>query len=154
MKDKTLLLSEIRYAIRLTQRTARFYRRIQSVGTFLSIIGGSAAIASIADNLPHWIPLFGGVLLAFAGAVLIAVRPADKAAQNEADQKRYQQLMTRAVSMESKELEQALEEAHVGDAPEIESLRDVAYNDVVLELNREDCLIPLTLKQRLLREFA
>lgn len=62
--------------------------------------------------------------------------------------------MTRAVSMESKELEQALEEAHVGDAPEIESLRDVAYNDVVLELNREDCLIPLTLKQRLLREFA
>jgi len=56
--------------------------------------------------------------------------------------------------MESKELEQALEEAHVGDAPEIESLRDVAYNDVVLELNREDCLIPLNLKQRLLREFA
>jgi len=49
MKDKTLLLSEIRYAIRLTQRTARFYRRIQSVGTFLSIIGGSAAIASIAN---------------------------------------------------------------------------------------------------------
>lgn len=62
--------------------------------------------------------------------------------------------MTHAVSMNEKELEQALEEAHVGNAPEIESLRDVAYNDIVLELNRQDCLIPLTLTQRILREFA
>jgi len=93
MKDRNQLIGEIRFAIRLTQRTARLYRRIQTCGVFLSIIGGSAAMASMADGIPGWITTSGGVLLAFSGAVLIAIRPADKAAQNESDVRRYQQLM-------------------------------------------------------------
>ena len=154
MKDKNQLISEIRYAIRLTQRTARLYRRIQTIGIFLSIIGGSVAMASLADGVPAWVTSTGGVLLSIAGAMLIAVRPADKAAQNESDVKRYQTLMTRAVRMDVNELVEALEEAHNGDAPEVESLREVAYNDVVLELNRPDVQIPLSPIQKILRSLA
>ena len=154
MKTKEQLISEIRYAIRLTQRTARLYRRIQTVGIFMSIIGGSAAMASLADGVPVWVTSTGGILLAVAGAMLISVRPADKSAQNEADVKRYQALMTRAVTMDANELEQALEEAHNGDAPEVESLRDVAYNDVVMELNRPDVLVHLSPIQRILKSLA
>ena len=154
MKDKQQLIGEIRYAIRLTQRTARLYRRVQTTGVSLGIIGGSATMASIANQIPAWITTTGGILLALAGAMLIAIRPADKAAQNEADVRRYQQLMTHAMSMDEKALEQALEEAHSGDAPEIESLRDVAYNDIALELNRPDATIPLTSLQKILRALA
>ncbi len=154
MKDRTQLQSEIRYAIRLTQRTARLYRNIQATGIFLSILGGSAAMSSLAGTFPIWITTTGGFLLAISGAMLIAVRPADKAVQNEYDAKRYQSLMTRAVDMNDKELEKALEEAHSADAPEIESLREVAYNDVALELNRPDVLIPLSASQKLLQSFA
>lgn len=154
MKDKQQLIGEIRYAIRLTQRTARLYRRIQTTGIFIGIIGGSATMASIANDIPTWINTTGGILIAFAGAMLIAIRPADKAAQNEADVRRYQQLMIRATNMDEKALEQALDEAHYGDAPEIESLRDVAYNDVALELNRPDVMIQLSSLQKILKTLA
>lgn len=154
MKDRNQLLGEIRYAIRLTQRTSRLYRRVQTAGVFLSIVGGSSTMASLSDSVPFWVTATGYALLGVAGAVLIAVRPADKAAQNEADVKRYQALMTRAVDMNENELEKALEEAHNGDAPEIESLRAVAYNDMVLELNRPDQSMPLSHVQKLLKTFA
>ncbi len=154
MKDKQQLIGEIRYAIRLTERTARLYRNIQTTGVFLGIVGGSATMASIANEIPAWITATGGILLAFAGAMLIAIRPADKAAQNEADARRYRQLMTKTASMDEKELAQALEEALTGDAPEIESLRAVAYNDTVLEINRPDAMIALSSMQKILRALA
>lgn len=111
-------------------------------------------MAALANGTPAWVTSAGGILLAVAGAMLIAVRPADKAAQNESDIRRYQSLMAHAVTMTDKELEQALEDTHNGDAPEIEPLRDVAYNDVVLELNRPDVLVPLSPIQKILRALA
>lgn len=152
--DKAQLKGEIRYAIRLTQRTARLYRRVQTFGVFLSIVGGSSAIVTIADSVPAWISITGATLLTFAGAILIAVRPADKAAQNEADARRYQILMTHAAGMSAEELQRALDEARTGDTAEIESLRNVAYNDVVLELNRPDTRLELTTLQKILRCIA
>ncbi|PXW87263.1 hypothetical protein C8R34_11146 [Nitrosomonas sp. Nm84] len=154
MKERYQLIGEIRYAIRLTQRTARLYRRVQTAGIFLSILGGSATMVSLADGMPNWVASSGGIILAIAGAMLIAVRPADKAAQNESDVKRYQSLSARAVNMNDAELEQAIEDAHNGDAPEIESLRDVAYNDIALEFNRPDVLVPLSPVQKILRTLA
>jgi hypothetical protein len=52
------------------------------------------------------------------------------------------------------ELEQALEEARLTDAPEIEPLRGVAYNDVAIECDRPDMVAPLRPIQRLLAMFA
>jgi hypothetical protein len=153
-KSKDQLMAEIRYAIRLTQRTARFYRHIQSLGTFLAILGGSATLATLSNSLPHWISLAGGALLAVAGAALIAIRPADKAAANESDYRRYQALMAKAPALDADALVTAIHEAQMGDAPEIESLRDIAYNDVMFEINRADCLIRLTLWQKILSGLA
>lgn len=145
---------EIRYAIRLTQRTARLYRRVQTTGVFLSILGGSAMMASVTNGIPGWLTGAGTALLAISGAALIAIRPADKAAQNESDVRRYQALMARADGLDVHALSLAIEEAHVGDAPEVEPLRDVAYNDVAIESNRPDVLIPLSPLQKLLSALA
>lgn len=148
------LRGDIRYAIRLCERTARLYRRIQAVGTFLSLVGGSAAVSGAAGQLPAWVALSGSALLAVSGAALVAIRPADKAAQNEADVKRYRALMAKSFGMSVEQLAVALEEAHQGDAPEVEPLRAVAYNDMLAEINREDQKIPLSLTERLLRAIA
>jgi hypothetical protein len=90
----------------------------------------------MAQNLPDWIGISGGALLAVAGAFMISVRPADKAALNEAA------------------LAAAIDEAHQGDCQEIETLRNVAYNDVVAEFGRSDAAIPLTRLQLLFAALA
>lgn len=148
------LTYQIRYAIRLTQRTARLYRRVQTAGIFLSIVGGSATLSLLAGQIPDWIGIGGAALLAVAGAALIAIRPADKAAQNEADTRRYVALMTKAHTMTDEALAAAIDEAHQADCPEIESLRDLAYNDVVTEYGRSDAAVRLSGAQRLLAAIA
>ncbi len=154
MKTKEDLQAEIRYAIRLCERTARLYRRVQTISTILVILGGSAAFAAVTGELPKWITVTGATLFAIAGATLIAVRPADKAGQNESDVRKYQALLPKSVSMTDAALAEALEETRQGDAPEIEPLRDVAYNDIAVELGRPDAVVSLTPMQRILAAVA
>lgn len=117
-------------------------------------MGGSAALAGVSDILPQGALAWGSMIAASFGAMLLSVRPGDKAAQNEADIKRFQLLMSRSSHLQDEELAASLEETRVGVAPEIELLRNVAYNDVVSERNREDAALPLTLPQKLLRAVA
>ena len=154
MKIKVDLQAEIRYAIRLCERTARLYRRAQTIAIVAFVVGASAALANIAGDLPKWVTASGAVLFVLAGASLIAVRPGDKAAQNEADIRRYQALLAKSVKMTDTDLEEALEEAHQGDAPEIEPLRDVAYNDIAREQGCPDAVVQLTFAQRILAKMA
>lgn len=152
--DKTLLLGEVRYAERLCQRTARLYRRLQAVTVFLSVVGGSGVISGMAEQVPPWMPITGGLLLAVFGAIGLAVRPADKAAANDNDARRYAQLRTAAMAMTAEELQVALNKARESDTQEVDALRDVAYNDLAYELGREDQAIPLRVHQKLLSALA
>ena len=154
MKTLEQLQGEIRYAIRLCQRTARLYRRIQTTGVFLAVVGGGGTASLLSTLIPAWVGLTGTALLALAGAALIAIRPGDKAALNEADIRRYQALMIKSHSMDAEQLTIALAEAHQGDAPEIDPLRVVAFNDVALEINRPDVVVPLRPMQKILAALA
>jgi hypothetical protein len=148
------LLNEVRYSERLCQRTARLYRRIQAAGTVATIIGGSAAVSAVGNALPPVISMAGGACFVVFGALLLAIRPADKAAVNEADLRRYSKLRTEGVRMSTVELLVALNKARESDAPEVEPLREVAFNDVVREIGAEDQVVALRLSQRLLAALA
>lgn len=111
-------------------------------------------MSSLSGTLPAYVSISGGIVLAIAGAALIAIRPADKAALNESDIRRYQAVMVKSSQLTAQELEIAIEEARQGDAPEIELLRDIAYNDVMIEFNRMDCAVPLNPLQKLLTTIA
>ncbi|GAA4335872.1 hypothetical protein GCM10023144_29630 [Pigmentiphaga soli] len=154
VQTKEQLLGEIRYAQRLAQRTARLYRRIQAVGTFLAVLGGSGAMAGISNNIPPWISIAGGVLLAIYGAMTLSIRPADKAVPNEMDVKKYADLFAKAQALSMEEIRPLLAEARRSDAPEIESLRDIAFNDVAEELNRPDQQIKINWYQGFLQAIA
>ena len=154
MTTRHELIYHIRYAIRLTQRTARLYRRIQTIGTFFSVLGGSATLSLLSQAFPVWVGIAGAAVLAVSGAALIAIRPADKAAQNESDARRYLALAAKASQMDDTALATAIEEAHQSDCQEVEPLRDVAYNDIVKEFGRDDAQIPLTQFQRFIAAMA
>ena len=149
-----ILMGEIRYAERLTQRTARLYRRAATLFTFLTIIGGSATVSALSDRVPNWVSLSGVVLMGLVGALALAMRPLEKAIANEAEVRKYSQLRTAGHAMSVAELQAALAKAQETDTAEVEALRAVAYNDVVTEIGREDKLISLTAHQRLVAAIA
>lgn len=153
-KSHTALLNEARYAERLCERTARFYRRIQVFGTFATIVGGSATLSALAQGVPPWVSVGGAAAMTVFGALLVAMRPGERVAANEADARRYAKLRTEALAMTAEQLAAALAKAGETDTPEIEALRDVAYNDVVREIGRDDHVVPLSATQRLYAALA
>ena len=153
-QEHGILMNEIRYAQRITQRTARLYRRLTTFFTFSAIIGGSGLASAMSAAAPEWLVFAGGALLACTGAAALAIRPLEKAILNEQDVKKYSTLETQAVSMDAPALRAELAKARESDAAEVELLRDVAYNDVVVESGRSDLASPLTLPQKLIAALA
>lgn len=145
---------EVRIAQRLCERTARLYRRVHTTCTFLSVIGGSAAMGALAPSLPAWVALAGAATLALSAAGSLSVRPAERAAQNESDAHKYAQLLTAATTMSDDEFAAALAKARESDVPELEPLRIVAYNDVMLEIGRPDLVGKLAPTQWLAAAMA
>jgi len=146
--------NEARYAQRLCQRTARLYRRVDTLATFVAVLAGSAAASALFTAVPAWLPVLGAALLAGMGAAHLVVRPADKAASNEADSRKYAELLAQAHRLDGAALAEALSAARASDVPEIEPLRDVAWNDVMRELGRQDLVLPLRPAQRALAALA
>ncbi len=153
-KDKVDLLGEIRYAERLCERTARLYRRIQSIGTFGTLVGGSAMLSSLAKDIPTSVSLAGSVTFALFGLALVVTRPAEKIAANDADSKRYAKLRADAAGMDAPTLQAAMEKAKESNTQEVEPLRQIAYNDVVREFGRADEAYRLSLRQKVLAALA
>lgn len=153
-QTKEQLQAEVRYAQRLCQRTSRLYRRVQTTFTFLSILAGSGALVSISAQLPQvWI-LSSAIAFAAFAAINIAIRPAERVAQNDSDVRKYAALLAKSEGLEVGEIRKLIAEARQSDAPEVEPLRDIAFNDVMREINREDALIPLTPSQKFLGAIA
>ena len=143
----------LRYAQRLCQRTARFYRRMQTTLTFISLLAGSSAVAALAAQMPMpsaWL------LAAFAvfGCINLALRPADKIAANDADVRKYGALLAKVNLVDAATLQQMLDEARLSDTAEVEPLRPVAYNDIVLEIDEPEALLPLSPMQKLMGALA
>ncbi len=141
--DKEQLQIELRYAQRVGQRSVRFYRRIQTAFTFISMLAGSSAIAAIAAQMPMaatW------MMAAFAifSILNFAIRPADKIAALHSDVRKYAALIAKSDNLDAAAIQHLLHEARQTDSEEIEPLRAVAYNDVMLEIDETDSLIPLT----------
>jgi hypothetical protein len=152
-EDKEELYFNFRYAQRLCQRTARFYRRIQTLLTFMSLLAGSSAVATLAAQLPAqsaWLLATFAVL----GCMNVAIRPAERIAANQADVRKYGALLAKLKQMDAASLQQLLDEARLSDTTEVEHLRPVAYNDVVLEIDEPEALIPLTPMQKLIGALA
>ena len=151
--SKEELLVELRYAQRLCERTARLYRRVQTVFTFLVLVAGSSAIATLSAQMPT-LAVWLAIAFAVFGSINMAIRPAEKIAENEADVRKYAGLLAKARQLDATALRQLLQEARMSDVAEIEALRSVAYNDVMREIDRPEALIELNRYQKLMGTLA
>ena len=68
--------------------------------------------------------------------------------------RKYGALLAKVNLVDAPALQQMLDEARLSDTTEIEQLRPVAYNDVVLEVDEPDALIPLSPMQKLMGALA
>lgn len=150
---KEELQFNLRYAQRLCQRTARFYRRIQTMLTFISLLAGSSAVAALAAQMLIPSAWLLGVFAVFS-SLNLAIRPADKIAANDADVRKYGALLAKLNVLDAPALQQMLDEARLSDTTEVEPLRAVAYNDVVMEIDEPDSLIALSPMQKLMGVLA
>ena len=153
-KTREQFEADIRYAQILSERTARIYRRLQTVGTFLSIVGLSAVLASALSSLPDVWKFSAAAVFLLSTAVMLSVKPAEKVTRWEQDLQRYRDLMARSKAMTLEQLDAALQEVRRSDAPEVAPLREVAFNQMLYEINRADQLIRLTFGQRVLAKLA
>lgn len=153
-QERDRLVDEIRYAERFCQRSARLYRRVQSVATFISIVSGGAAVTAAIAALPKTVSIVGGLLFLLFGAAVVVVRAPDKAAAYEQDMKRYAALRTRAHKLSDDELATTLDAERATSTGEIKALRDVVYNDVAEEIGQPSYRVRLGWFQRLIAAVA
>jgi len=154
-KERQKLCSEIRYTQRLAQRSARLWWRIDAVGTLTFVLGSSVSVANFVKLLPPFIGASASVITILIATLMVCLRPAQKASLNEADVRKYDELLVLERSGTStQKLAVLLAKAHQTDAPEIETLRDVAYNDVCSEINRADYACKLSVWQRTMAIMA
>lgn len=151
--DKDQLQVELRYAQRFCQRSVRFYRRIQTIFTFFSMLAGSSAIAAVAAQMPAAATWMLALFSVF-GIANFAIRPAERIAAFQADGRKYAALITKSNNLDAEAIQHLLHEARQSDTEEIEPLRAVAFNDVMLEIDEPEALIPLTRMQRLIGALA
>ena len=150
-----ILLNEVRYALRLTQRTARLYRLLGRFFIFAELIAvGILENCFLSAESPHWLILASTFIVGLSSAAILTIDPFEKAVLNERDIKKYAYLEADGLGMDAQQLALALAEARQTDADEIECLRDVAYNDIVRESGHPELAYPLTVRQKFLAMLA
>jgi predicted methyltransferase len=152
--ERSKLLNEIRFGERLAQRTARLYRRLQTGAALVTVIGLSAGAGGWAQKVPPALAAAGVVCAALVAAFAFVVRAGDKAAQNDAEAKRYARLQSEQHANDAATIRAAQLKARESDVPEVESIRDIAWNDVMRETGNDDKVHPLSALQKVLRALS
>ena len=127
----------LRYAVRVLERQARFWRHVEGISRFLAFLSGTAAFAAIISSNSGLTIAFG-VLFAALQGVDFVFNPAAKAAEAREAGKVYAEVLAGPYRNEPEQLEQALLSAQARDDVVVfEALREPAYNDVAKEMGCE-----------------
>lgn len=130
-------LFAIRYAIRVLERTCRFWAKVDAALKICALLAGSSAIYAIATQ-DRAVSIAFGFFFALTQALEFALRPADKAAEARAGRAGYAQLLAAEAVHSDQALQAAYEQLCAqDDIACMESLRRIAYNDVVEERSQD-----------------
>lgn len=127
---------KIRYAMRFGRRQSRLLDRIALVMKILMIGAGTTAFVSVIgeyEELTKW----SGLIVAAIAIIDAIWNPAGKAAKSREIEQRFALLIRDAPTMTPELLQRAMDELYDSEAPELESLRPVVYNDMVSELGNK-----------------
>lgn len=148
-------LFSLRYAVRVLERTSRFWQKADAILKICALLAGSGAIYALASESKP-ITLVFGIFFAFTQALEFAVRPADRSALALGERSAYAKLLARQAGLSDTDLDAAYQQIVSDDEIiAMESLRKIAYNDVLEE--RGDSAVhayPLSFWQRVLAFLA
>ncbi len=120
---------------------------------FFSLLAGSAAILSVVQAMPHVVAAMG-VLVAMLTYIDVLTNLSGKAALHGEWSKRFSGIKARSAALNLAALDAAMDEVLADTDEDIESLRAVAWNDVLRSNGHEDGMRPETRSQRVARAFA
>jgi hypothetical protein len=126
-------LFSLRYAARVLERYAAFYRRLDTLIRFGALLSGSAALAALFGEY-RTATLALALLFAVSQALEFALSPARMAAEAWATRKPYAAVLSGQGKLSDEQLEQAYRDAQADDTLVIpDAFRRAAYNDVLEE---------------------
>lgn len=145
----------IRYAVRVLERTARFWSRIDTSIKVFALLSGSGAIYALASHSEVF-TLACGAFFALTQAIEFAVRPADKSALALGERGAYAKLLANQSAMSDEAIEDAYQKAVCDDEVTVmEGMRHIAYNDVLYERSADPSYAYcLTFRERVLAFIA
>jgi hypothetical protein len=127
-------LFSLRYAVRVLERQARFWRHVDAALRIGAVLSGSGAFAALLTQQAAGVSAVALVVFALLQAVEFSLQPGLKAAEAWVARAPYLAALARQACTGDAELEAAYQDAILGDVVQaFESLRRVAYNDVVEE---------------------
>jgi len=131
--DRSNTLFCLRYAVRVLERQMRLQAFTVAAFKFASLISGSGAlVALVGQNTPIAIAL--GVAFAVFQAMEVATDPASRRAQAVATRLLYARVLAGQAALDDTALEAAYQAVVAEDDIVLsQSLRDLAYDDVVRE---------------------
>jgi hypothetical protein len=114
----------------------------------VSLFGAGTAFTSVLSKNPS-IALAAGLILSAVSVLDKVIDPARRRASFIQDYKRYASVKRAIQGKSVADAEKLLAKAREDDSDEIESLRDVAYNDVIRQMGGDAIhIIKLNLLQR------
>lgn len=146
---------EIRYNVRLHERHARLFSRTKLISNYLTMLSGTAGFIAFTQGAPA----IGGAV----SALIVLLSMADQnweygsiAAQHVEARKAYLLLLAGKTPLSAEELQCKTDEidARFVDLNIVESLRDVAQNDVLLEQGHPERVVEESFRQRVMRVLA
>lgn len=144
--DRNDLFFELRYAVRVLELQARYWRRLDVTVRFISFLATTAAFAAIVNSSAKLAVGFGVVLAVFQGIEYV-LNPPSRALEAAQSSRLYQDVLASNVHHnDAGSLERAIHAARAKDGVSpFETLRVNAYNDVAQEMGCDrKYLIPQT----------
>lgn len=131
-------LFNLRYAVRVLERNARFWGLMAAAAKAVSILSGTVALAALTAGSSR-VSIALGVLFAAFQALEHAFDPSGKRAESLAQRREYARLLAAEAAHDTASLEQAYQRIVADDQIEVlSSLKQLAYNDVVREKGADD----------------
>jgi hypothetical protein len=140
--DKTLyeLKFELRYATRVLERQAGFWRKLDISIKMMSLLSGSAAFAALTNGHSQ-LTLVLGIVFAVTQALEFSIQPGNKAGEAKSSMRLYSEVSADAdACATASTLHAALQKARAQNPVTVfDSIDRLAYADVACEIGRPEC---------------
>lgn len=145
---------DIDYEARLQQLHARLYGRLHNATLLIIFIATSTAFASVLDSAGTATAIWSGLVITVVGYADVLLDFAGRRAQHEIQRGRYLELRARSIGMALEEIDKCRYTTAKTDPPEIEALRNPAFNDNLRAHGRHDHQVSLTWLEKLVAAIA